>query len=75
MTSPGSAFYEPWRYLPTHASGQLAVAGYLWDGEKGTYGATGLDVLTLRESSITHITAFATPEVFRHFGLPDALPS
>ena len=75
VTSPGSPFYERWRYVPTHANGQLAIAGYLWDGEKGTYRATGLDVLTLRGARIANITAFATPEVFRRFGLPDELPS
>jgi hypothetical protein len=31
-------------------------------------------VLTLRGTEIEEITAFLTPEAFRGFGLPDALP-
>jgi hypothetical protein len=33
-----------------------------------------LDVLALRGARIAGVTAFATPEVFGRFGLPNELP-
>jgi RNA polymerase sigma-70 factor, ECF subfamily len=75
VAQPGSPFYDPWRYLPApRANGQLAVAAYRWHADRGTYRATGLDVLGLRGDLIAEITAFATPEVFPWFGLPAELP-
>jgi RNA polymerase sigma-70 factor, ECF subfamily len=67
------ALRERWRFVPTRANGQLAFGTYSWDGEKGSYVASGLDVLTLRGRQVEAITAFVTPEVFRSFGLPDEL--
>jgi hypothetical protein len=34
-----------------------------------------LDVLTLHESQIAEVTAFATPGIFDRFGLPFELPA
>ena len=62
------------RYLPASANGQLALGTYLLDSEAGVYLPLALDVLTLRGSLITDVTAFRTPEIFPRFGLPDELP-
>jgi hypothetical protein len=51
----------------------LAIAAYLWDAEKDRYAATGLDVLDLSGGRIVQLTAFATPEIFPRFGLPELL--
>ena len=74
ITGPGSPFYEPWRYLvATRANGQLTVGAYLWDGSRGAFRATGLDVLTVRGEQIASITSYAYPDVFPRFGLPGEL--
>jgi RNA polymerase sigma-70 factor, ECF subfamily len=62
------------RYLPTHANGQAANAAYRWDPEKGSYVPEALEVLTLEGTQVRAMTAFMTPEVFPHFGLPGELP-
>ena len=64
-----------WRLLPTGANGQPAVAGYLWDEQRGAFGAESIIVLTLRAASIEEITAFRSPELFPLFGLPEQLPT
>jgi RNA polymerase sigma-70 factor, ECF subfamily len=63
-----------WRLVPARANGQLALGAYRWDPGAGAHRAAILDVLTLRGGLIADVTAFATPEVFGRFGLPDALP-
>jgi len=63
------------RYLPTQANGQAANAAYRWDPEKGNYVAEALEVLTLEGTQVKAMTAFMTPEIFPHFGLPGELPS
>ena len=67
------ALRERWRFVPTRANGQLAFGTYSWDAKKGSYVASGLDVLTMRGAQVEAITAFVSPEVFRSFGLPDEL--
>jgi RNA polymerase sigma-70 factor, ECF subfamily len=78
-----SALLEQWRLVPARANGQLAFGNYGWDTEKQTYTPKTLDVITLKGTSITEITAFVTPftrgparegfaaDVFERFGLPD----
>jgi RNA polymerase sigma-70 factor (ECF subfamily) len=61
---------DQWRLVPTRASGQLAAGAYRWDAHKRSY----VPVLALQSARIKHITAFAIPETFRRFGLPDELP-
>jgi RNA polymerase sigma-70 factor (ECF subfamily) len=62
-----------WRLVQTWANGQPALAGYLWDGPSGAFMPYCLYVITLRRGQIEEITAFVTPETFRHFGLPDSI--
>jgi RNA polymerase sigma-70 factor (ECF subfamily) len=62
-----------WRLVPVRASGQVAFGHYRWDGEKGSFVAHGVNVLTLDGARIAEITAFLTPEVFGRFALPDEI--
>jgi RNA polymerase sigma-70 factor (ECF subfamily) len=62
-----------WRLLPTSANGQPALAGYLWDAKTEAFMPYCLYVLTLREGQIEDITAFVTPEILQHFGLPESI--
>jgi RNA polymerase sigma-70 factor (ECF subfamily) len=62
------------RYLPTRANGQLALGAYKLDPQQRGYLPVALDVLSLRGTRITAITAFRTPEIFPRFGLPAELP-
>jgi RNA polymerase sigma-70 factor (ECF subfamily) len=61
------------RYLPTRANGQPAVAAYKLIPDDHRFVPLALDVLTLRGSSISEVTAFRTPELFGSFGLPSEL--
>jgi RNA polymerase sigma-70 factor, ECF subfamily len=61
------------RYVPTRANGQPALATYRLDRTRNRFIAIALDVLTLRGEQIADITAFRTPELFSHFGLPEEL--
>jgi len=60
-----------WRHVPARANGQLAVGGYMWDGER--FAPYVIDVLTLDGSRITAITAFIDASLFSSFGLPEVL--
>jgi len=62
---------QRWRHVPARANGQLAVGGYMWDGER--FAPYVIDVLTLDGSRITAITAFIDASLFESFGLPEVL--
>ena len=64
-----------WQLLPTGANGQPAVAGYLWDEQTTAFRPETIIVLTFRAARIEEITAFRSPELFPHFGLPEQLPT
>ena len=64
-----------WRHLPVRASGQAAVACYMWDPGRGLYVFHAIDVLTLRGAEIGAVTAFLDDRLFAGFGLPDELPA
>jgi RNA polymerase sigma-70 factor (ECF subfamily) len=69
------AFSVRWRHVPTRASGQVAVGCYIWDETIGRYRAEVIDVLTLRDSRISAVTAFIRSDIFPSFGLPLELPA
>ncbi len=69
------ALRADWRRVPTHANGQVAVAGYLWDPAAGVYAAYVIDVLGLRGSLIADVTSFIDAAIFPAFGLPLELSS
>jgi RNA polymerase sigma-70 factor (ECF subfamily) len=62
-----------WLLLPARANGQLAFGVYDWSEETGSFTPHSVSALTLRGAQIEEITAFLTPEAFRHFGLPDRI--
>ena len=68
------AKHGQWRLVPARANGQLALGAYRWDPQAGAHRAAILDVLSLRGGLIADVTAFATPQIFARFGLPDVLP-
>ena len=59
-----------WRLLPVGANGQLAFGHYIWNEATGRHLPHGINVLTLRGTRISEITAFLTPDAFGRFGLP-----
>ena len=61
------------RYVPTRASGQLALGTYALDEELKTFRPIALDVLTLRGDRLAEIYAFRAVEIFPAFGLPEEL--
>jgi RNA polymerase sigma-70 factor (ECF subfamily) len=66
-------FARRWRVLPSHASGQLAFAHYLWSDEADTYRWHGIEVMGLRDGLIAEIIAFIDPAGHAMFGLPATL--
>jgi RNA polymerase sigma-70 factor (ECF subfamily) len=62
---------QRWRHVPARANGQLAVGGYIWDGER--FAPYVIDVLTLDGSRISAVTAFIDATLFPSFGLPEVL--
>ncbi len=59
-----------WRHVATAANGQPAVGCYAWDADHDAFLPMVLDVLTLRDTRVSEITAFLSPERFADFGLP-----
>jgi RNA polymerase sigma-70 factor, ECF subfamily len=62
-----------WRLLPVSANGQLAFGEYRWNETTKRFAARGVLVLTIGDAVILDITAFGSPELFPHFGLPEQL--
>ncbi|MGC7097723.1 sigma-70 family RNA polymerase sigma factor [Amycolatopsis lurida] len=62
-----------WRFVPTRANGQLAFGTYRWDGDRGAFVPSGLDVLAVRGDRIAEVVAFLDAD-FSRFGLPESLP-
>ncbi len=60
-----------WRLVPILANGQLAFGCYTSDDTGWT--AHSIDVVTLRDDRIEHITGFLQPGLLRRFALPGRL--
>jgi RNA polymerase sigma-70 factor (TIGR02960 family) len=58
-----------WRFVPTHANGQLAYGTYRWNPETSVFTAAALDLIAVRGTSIAEVVSFLTPTVFPRFGL------
>lgn len=54
-----------WRHLPVRASGQPALAFYSWDADRESYLPFALNVLTLRGTRISDVTAFVARSIER----------
>ena len=79
-----------WRYLPTWANGQPALAAYSWDDAAGRYLPHSVNVLSLAGAKVAEVTSFldvtrrgvtgpgfrsfAETRLFDRFGLPESLP-
>jgi RNA polymerase sigma-70 factor (ECF subfamily) len=63
------------RFTPTSANGQPALAAYIWDDHARSFGAESIIVLTFRGDRIDEFTAFRTRGLFPLFGLPEQLPT
>jgi RNA polymerase sigma-70 factor (TIGR02960 family) len=61
-----------WRVRSTTANGQLTVATYRWDDDRGVFVPGGIDVLAVRGDRIAEVVSFLTAEPAR-FGLPAEL--
>jgi RNA polymerase sigma-70 factor, ECF subfamily len=53
---------EIWHHATTRANGQLAIGGYLFDREKGTFEPWVIDVITFTGEKISAVTAFLAAE-------------
>jgi len=62
------------RLVPVTANGQPAFAVYERDPD-GTFHAHAIQVLTITDTGIARIVAFADPSLFGPFGLPPRLPA
>jgi RNA polymerase sigma-70 factor, ECF subfamily len=62
------------RLVPVTANGQPAFAVYERDPD-GTFRAHAIQVLTVTDTGIARIVAFADPTLFAPFGLPPRLPA
>lgn len=63
-----------WRYLPTSANAQPAVAFYLGGDPAGPHTPWSITALTLRGDHLAEITSFLDADHFVPFGLPNSLP-
>jgi RNA polymerase sigma-70 factor, ECF subfamily len=63
----------PLRYLEIRASGQPAIAWYIWDEEREAHLPAAIEVLNLDGDRVGAVTAFAKPALFERFGLPAML--
>jgi RNA polymerase sigma-70 factor, ECF subfamily len=80
---------DRWKHRPVRANGQLAVAGYAYDEDRGGFIPASVDVLTIDAGKIAAVTGFLTAdilgpqnsggwvrgaELFGRFGLPPDPP-
>ena len=68
------AFADEWKMVPSTASGQLAVVGYVGN-DAGAYPLQNLNVLTLRGREIVALDCFHDPTIHPRFNLPPEAPA
>jgi RNA polymerase sigma-70 factor, ECF subfamily len=61
------------QYVLTRAGGQPAVSWYVRRGARDVYLPSSIEVLALEGEHVKEVTAFASPSLFRYFGLPGEL--
>ncbi len=69
-TIPAGGARDRFRFIPTRANRQPALAVYRLDPDGHTYGAWGIFVLSADGDAIAEITAFIDPTLLPMFGLP-----
>ena len=63
----------PLRYVLTRAGGQPAIGWYIRRAPRDVYLPASIEVLALERERVKEVTAFASPSLFPHFGLPAEL--
>jgi RNA polymerase sigma-70 factor (ECF subfamily) len=63
-----------YRLVPLRANGTAAVAVYRQSTVGGPHDAAALTLVRVRDGRIVELIRFATPYLFRSFGLPEQLP-
>jgi RNA polymerase sigma-70 factor (ECF subfamily) len=68
---------QPHRYrlVPVAANGQSAVAVYTAPLAGGDFRGEAINVVSMRDGQVTHMTRFAAPRLYPLFGLPERLPA
>jgi RNA polymerase sigma-70 factor (ECF subfamily) len=74
---------QRWRHIVINANFQLAIAGYIFDDDRGCYLSTVIDVITFKGDLISDVTGFLSADirgferssVFPRFGLPLDIPA
>jgi RNA polymerase sigma-70 factor (ECF subfamily) len=74
---------ERWRHIVVSANCQLAVAGYIFDVDRGCFLSTVIDVITFEGDLISDVTGFLSADlrgferstVFPRFELPLEIPA
>jgi RNA polymerase sigma-70 factor, ECF subfamily len=59
-----------WRFVPTHANGQLAFGTYLWNPDRSVFSAAALDLIAVRGDRIAEVVSFLSPALFPKLSLP-----
>jgi len=54
---------DRWKHRPVRANGQLAVAGYVCDEDRGGFIPASVDVLTIDAGKIAAVTGFLTADI------------
>jgi RNA polymerase sigma-70 factor (ECF subfamily) len=68
-TVPAGGRLERFRFVPTRANRQPAVAIYYREGDASTYHAYAVMVLAIEGAAIASLVRFADPTLFPRFGL------
>jgi RNA polymerase sigma-70 factor, ECF subfamily len=63
----------PLRHIPVRANGQPAIGWYVRWPNQAAYTPASLEVLAIDGTRVKEITAFALPDLFERFGLPEQL--
>jgi RNA polymerase sigma-70 factor (ECF subfamily) len=69
-TGPGGGRLDRFRWIPTRANRQPAVAGYYREGDAGDFRAHAVMVIAIEEGQIASLVRFADERLFARFGLP-----
>jgi RNA polymerase sigma-70 factor (ECF subfamily) len=72
-TVPAGGRLDRFRFVPTRANRQPAVAAYYRSTDEGAYQAHAVIVLAIEDDAIASITRFADHALFDRFGLPPTL--
>lgn len=67
-------FETPWKLRPAWFNGQLGFACYQRSPADEVYRLSGVNVLSLRDGLVTHLSTFIDPGLLPHLGLPAAAP-